>query len=100
MGLGPVDAVLVLDEDFEGGLLARHALSTALRFLLTVPRFPSVLGAWPLGKVITVLLGAGLELGARRRKGYRSGAIGDGGDHRGGVLVQRAGPDMGSLKVR
>ena len=94
MGLGPVDAVLVLDEDLAGGLLARHALSTALRFLLTVPRFPSVLGVWHLEKVITVLLGA------RRRIGYHSGAVGDGGDHRGGVLVQRAGPGMGSRKVR
>ena len=100
MGLGPVDAVLVLDEDLEGVLLARHALSTALIFLLTVPRFPSVLGVWHLGKVITMLLGAGLELGARRRKGYHSGAVGDGGDHRGGVLVQKAGPGMGSLKIR
>ena len=94
-----MDVVLVLDEDLQVGLLARHALSAALRFLPTVPRFPSVLGAWLLGKVLTVLLRAGLELGARRRKGYHDGAVGDGGDHRGGILVQGVGPGMGSLKV-
>lgn len=37
VGLGPVDAVLVLDEDPEGGAEARDALSAALRSLLTVP---------------------------------------------------------------
>ena len=37
VGLGPVDAVLVLDEDPEAGSSARDSLSMALRFLLTVP---------------------------------------------------------------
>lgn len=37
VGLGPVDAVLVLDEDPEGGAEARDALSATLRSLLTVP---------------------------------------------------------------
>lgn len=43
-GLGPIDAVLVVDEDLAGGAKARRELSGALQRLLTVPTLAGAAG--------------------------------------------------------
>lgn len=43
-GIGPVDAVLVLDEDLAGGASARKELNDALQRLLTVPILAATTG--------------------------------------------------------